>query len=524
MKKTSVVCVAVILLMASLAGASTVWNPAGNDINPPDTGDWSVAENWSNGVPTLARYGNPNDAADETGKAQFFGTKAECQVTTPDAVVWWLVTGDNQPMSDPIRIMNGGTLTINSGRVAHIGYNSDSHIVVEKGGSLIFGNHLWMARNKKNPAEPYTSTIDINGGYVRVDEMLGLNWNSHALNTARINVNSGILSLHNFNDTRSIGGSNPASDAGSGIDIRYGKIVFDGIHSQKLTDELADGRITGFGLVGNVVVEEIDGNTTITGIDPMEASPTYDEEDVYYEDVTLSWKNQDPNNAGAPLVNVWFGQLDEGETEPNKTSPLYNLIVENEPWSEYMSVLVGELDEASGIYFLEVGTYYWQVELVNLPVPDRISTLYSFTTTDDLPPEVDAGLNVVTWIGKETQLNAIIDDGDNTPNISWEANPPDGVLFSSTTISNPKVTIDNANTAITLTVTADDGVNDPVSDTLTIAVYDDACDAARNGVGEAANYPSDFNADCITNFMDLAAEIASKWLDDYALTEPIPQP
>ena len=524
MKKNSVVCLAVILLMASLAGASTVWDPAGNEIVPPDTGDWSVAENWSNGVPTLEQYGNPNDATDETGKVQFFGDKAECQVTTPDAVAWCLVTGDNQPMSNPIRIMDGGTLTTNSGRIANLGWNSDSHVIVEKGGSLIFGQHLWVAHNKKDPAVAYTSTLDINGGYVRVDEMIGLNWNSHALNTARINVNSGILSLHNFNDGRSIGGSNPASDAGSGIDIRFGKIVFDGRHSQKLTDELADGRITGFGIVGNVVVEEIDGNTTITGIDPMEASPTYDEENVYYEDVTLSWKNQDPNNAGDPRVNVWLGQMGEGETEPNKNGPLFNLVVDNEPMSEYMSVIVGELDEATGKYYLEVGTYFWQVELVNLPVEDRISPLYSFTTTDDLPPEVDAGLDVVTWIGKETQLNAIIDDGDNTPNISWEANPSDGVLFSSTTISNPTVTIDNANTAITLTVTADDGVNDPVSDTLTIAVYDDACQAARDGVGEAGNYLMDFTGDCRIDLMDLAAEIASKWLENYALTEPIAQP
>jgi hypothetical protein len=54
---------------------------------------------------------------------------------------------------------------------------------------------------------------------------------------------------------------------------------------------------------------------------------------------------------------------------------------------------------------------------------------------------------------------------------------------------------------------------------MTIDVYDNSCLAAI-GLGQVAFDSTDFNKDCITDFEDFAA-MATTWLDEYTLTEPI---
>ena len=44
-------CFVLVLGLAGLASAATVWNPAANGIIPPATGDWGEAANWTNGIP-----------------------------------------------------------------------------------------------------------------------------------------------------------------------------------------------------------------------------------------------------------------------------------------------------------------------------------------------------------------------------------------------------------------------------------------------------------------------------------------
>jgi hypothetical protein len=56
---------------------------------------------------------------------------------------------------------------------------------------------------------------------------------------------------------------------------------------------------------------------------------------------------------------------------------------------------------------------------------------------------------------------------------------------------------------------------------MTIDVYDDACKATI-GAGLAGDNPTDIDGNCITGFGDLAV-MAAKWLNDNALTEPVPQ-
>ena len=66
----------------------------------------------------------------------------------------------------------------------------------------------------------------------------------------------------------------------------------------------------------------------------------------------------------------------------------------------------------------------------------------------------------------------------------------------------------------------DEGNPTPVTDSMTIDVYDDACKAARIGIVLAEYYPADFDGNCITDIEDLAV-ITAKWLNNTGLTEPV---
>jgi hypothetical protein len=76
---------------------------------------------------------------------------------------------------------------------------------------------------------------------------------------------------------------------------------------------------------------------------------------------------------------------------------------------------------------------------------------------------------------------------------------------------------------LTLAVNNEGSTRPDVKDTMTIDVYDDACQMARLGEGKAADNPGDFDGDCITDGNDLA-ELAAKWLTGDALTVPIIKP
>jgi len=53
MQKFMLMLLVAVLVMASMASAATVWDPAANGIYPPATGNWNDATNWTAGVPVL---------------------------------------------------------------------------------------------------------------------------------------------------------------------------------------------------------------------------------------------------------------------------------------------------------------------------------------------------------------------------------------------------------------------------------------------------------------------------------------
>jgi len=149
---------------------------------------------------------------------------------------------------------------------------------------------------------------------------------------------------------------------------------------------------------------------------------------------------------------------------------------------------------------------------------------------DPNAPSVNAGIDMITWSGEVVQLdpNVVEKAGSDWTELTylWSADPNDGVVFDpGNNVEDPNVTItkapgDAATVTLTLAVNNVGRLEPPVQDTMTIDVYDDACKAAI-GKGLAADNPTDFDENCITGFGDLAV-MATKWLNDNALTEPVP--
>jgi len=144
------------------------------------------------------------------------------------------------------------------------------------------------------------------------------------------------------------------------------------------------------------------------------------------------------------------------------------------------------------------------------------------------PYFVDAGDNMVTWSDEPVDLDASVYGDVTVTSYEWTAEPADGVVFtpndggdgSTCSVEDPSVTISKpvgGPVTVALKLTVDDGVNPPVSNTITIDVYDTGCDAT---IGEGLKMAYDFDEDCEIGLGDLAIVI-EKWLTSTASPGPV---
>jgi hypothetical protein len=145
--------------------------------------------NWTAGLPGLVAPGE---------KAVFnVAGAADCVVTNAQLFNYF-VQGDNGT-GGVIQIKSGGSLTTSNSSWTAVGYNRTARTVVEPGGVLNCGSHLWIGH-----ISPAVGTLDINGGTVNVSGQLGLGWTS---GTGYVNIRSnGILNLAQFSAAQSING------------------------------------------------------------------------------------------------------------------------------------------------------------------------------------------------------------------------------------------------------------------------------------------------------------------------------
>jgi hypothetical protein len=139
---------------------------------------------------------------------------------------------------------------------------------------------------------------------------------------------------------------------------------------------------------------------------------------------------------------------------------------------------------------------------------------------------VDAGADIATWL----------QDGPRTGNLDATVTDDDAYTVQWTVVSEPNVgnaviqAATSEDTTITLSATgryvlqldASDGEY-TASDTVTINVYNDSCEAAQSVPGYQPPL-GDLNGDCRVDDVDLAL-LQENWLQDNSLTQdwfPLP--
>jgi hypothetical protein len=482
MKKLIMICLVSLVLVLGLVG-----DVQADDIDWTDDGPdhlWSTPTNWSTGtVPTSSDVAiinlvpgpivDPNnvDAVAGGAKLGYAGHTGELTMDGGTLALTWSNIGEDDT-GYGILNMNSGTITINSLTVGDWG----------------------------------DGTINMTGGTIRVWDTFMIAGDSKSA-IGHVNLDGGTITAGDFMMAVD-------KQAVATMDVGAGTLILNGDQSSLVQGYIDDGWITCYdGQVTCTLSLDYDvthpESTTLKGISLLEPSPAIGEM-VLGGDVELSWTNLDPNEPGDPVfVDVWFG------SDPND-------------FNDYVKVVSAGENATSVTVSAPEGIYFWQVNsyLGGSSTGDPVeSIMFHFIAVTDLPPTVNAGADIVSWADQATQLEAIVDDdGASTLTILWTSDN-ENVVISDTSIANPTVTLANE-TGEPITVTFTIAVNDevyttPVEDSIIVTVYPDACQAARVGAGLAAEYPGDSNGDCVIDLVDFAAEMAAKWLADYALTAPV---
>jgi hypothetical protein len=148
-----------------------------------------------------------------------------------------------------------------------------------------------------------------------------------------------------------------------------------------------------------------------------------------------------------------------------------------------------------------------------------LGPIFSFYA-DNLPPEVDAGADIVTWLedGSRTgSLDATVTD-DDAYTVQWTvvSEPSEGtVVIENTDAEDTNVTLSAAGEYV-LQLEASDGEYTG-SGTVTINVYNDSCEAAQS-LPDYVPIVGDLNGDCKVDEADMAL-LEENWLKDNSLTD-----
>jgi len=264
--------------------------------------------------------------------------------------------------------------------------------------------------------------------------------------------------------------------------------AFSQARADVINTNIANGTIIAYDGEGTVVVETVGGRLIVKGLHPLNPVPA-DGDNILAGDLTLSW-----TVAAGALVDVWFG------TSADLSAA--KLIVQKQVATS-VAVKVNRKQR-----------YYWAVDTYAPGATEpNYGPIFDFYV-DNLPPEVEAGDNVTTWLDKgsaKVAMSATVKDTDPTTSIWTVVTEPNA---GAAVIADP-TRLDTAATltqigAYVLEIKATDGEYTG-SDTMTINVYADSCKAAQSLPGYQV-IPGDLNGDCRVNYLDLAI-LAEHWLE-----------
>ena len=476
------ICLAFFVLVLGLVNgvqaANVNWTGAGED----DL--WSTPENWSTGAPptTADRFRMISVAGGPTIVNE--GAIAN------DGWIGAPLEGDE----NAYLTVDGGTLTTNSFIV--VGRrNGDNGTLNMVSGAITAGGNLYVGHTG-------VGTVNITGGTITTPAVvIGLNITA----VGRLNLYGGIINANTLGMM-----SNPG--AVKTLDVGAGTLILDGNDLEVVQGYIDNGLITAYEGQGtlNLAYDDVADQTTLTALHDLNPSPA-DGGAVVAGAVELSWTLPDPFVPGEPVaVDVYF------------TDDLQALQWFTDPAS--MQVVNKQNVTSVAVQTQAKTRYYWAVDThIGDPNDPIFGSIFTFMV-DNLPPQVDAGANAVTWLvdGVMTKnLDATVTD-DEAYTVQWtvvsepnDPNNPDAVIVD------PRA----EDTSITLAaygeyvlhLEASDGEYTS-SDTVTINVYIDGCEAAKS-LPDYEPFPGDLNGDCKVDELDLAI-LEEDWLKDSSLTDP----
>ncbi len=473
-KMTCLISFVLPLLLLDSASALIYWDEGGDDQL------WSTPANWSTDtIPTNIDPVSIDDPA-ETHCEIKDGITAQCET---------LRVG-NSGFTTNLDI-SGGSLTASG---AYVGVdNSSGHGILNMSGGLFSTGSLQVGWSG-------IGTVNMTGGTIELSDDLiipGL-------------AGIGSVSLR--------GGTINASDlyitsASGSININVGTLTLDGDDTTTIQTYIDDGWITAYGGQGTLHMDynvTNEGKTTLTATALLNPNPV-DGSSVSPGEVELSWTLPDPCVPGEPVpVDVYFTDnltLLEQFTDPAaiqivSKQNVTSVVVQTEPKTRYYWAVDTYVDSAA-------------------PYP-VVGPIFSFYA-DNMPPEVDAGADIVTWLEGDSRAGnldaTVTDDGAMSPyTVQWMvvSEPNEGTAVIETAAAEDTSITLTALGEYVLQLEAFDGEYSG-SDTVTINVYSDSCQAAQS-LPDYVPLVGDLNGDCRVDEADMAL-LEENWLQDNSLTE-----
>jgi len=427
------------------------------------------------------------------------------------------------------KIRNGlpGPIIDSEGAVArrvHVGYAEGGALTVDEGTLVVGTDDLLLGKNGGSGIlNMISGTIDVardfevGGGDPGIVNMTGGTITvaddfmipELIASTAEVNLDGGTIIINGDLTMRSDG------DTMNGkLNVTAGTLILAGNVASTVQGYIDNGWISAYDGDGTVPLDfdvTNEGQTTLKGVHKPKPNPA-NGSIVPAGVLELSWTLPDPCTPGQPVpVDVYF--TDDWEALYSFTDPASIQVVSKQ---NVTSVTVQTLPKTQ---------YYWAVDTyIGDPNDPIFGPILSFVA-DNLAPQVDAGPDLLTWLGDDSTrvkvLDATVTD-DDAYTVQWTVvSEPDDPDSPDAVIADPSA----EDTSITLSAVgeyvlqleASDGEYTG-SDTVTINVYNDGCEAAQS-LPDYVPLVGDLNGDCRVDELDLAL-LEENWLKDNSLTEP----
>lgn len=214
--KTKLLILSLILISSGMMAQRAIWQPGGDQNG---AGDWANPDNWDTSIP----------GSELDGRAIFKG--GECFVSSDVSTEalglpgdYKVELGDNKDDNiAKLTIQDGGHVAALRASWSAVGIWSPAILIVEEGGSIIFGSHLWIGSTKSydNGTAEMASEVHLNGGTITVNEMFGIDfYNDKEFSGGTLYMNGGLLDLAQWNP-----GNPDEVDANASLG-KHGKIEY----------------------------------------------------------------------------------------------------------------------------------------------------------------------------------------------------------------------------------------------------------------------------------------------------------